>query len=399
METFDLLSITKEGTPAHVVALQATQLAKQARELGLNDQADMVEKSLYSSIKSRSLSGFEASKALAKSVEQNVIEIQKQSEQAANIAGGINAVLGYAQESGYNVDPDLIAATNKMYEGRDISGLEEMKRMISADVTRQADSKQKMAEASATGKMDPQAQIEANKLMATKLLRQFHNAQKILNDPEAPKAFTGNPTKQFLNKTTGVGNNVRSYMDSIGGFNLGVGMQEVKATTGTAAGMAASETEAFKAAQSALKIDQDWSNAVEQLNIFNSSIIRTLKGLGVRNEYLNREGAEKWLKGSDVNLPLLDNEKIDGGKTSQAPPPATQPLPMRQGAPNPQPQTWMPGAPQISFGGGPAPTGTSVPQAPPQAPPQGQSTPQATTPVSPYAAIRTKAAKQFNLSY
>ena len=188
-------------------------------------------------------------------------------------------------------------------------------------------------------------------------------------------------------------------MDSIGGFNLGVGMQEVKATTGTAAGMAASETEAFKAAQSALKIDQDWSNAVEQLNIFNSSIIRTLKGLGVRNEYLNREGAEKWLKGSDVNLPLLDNEKIDGGQTSQTPPPATQPLPMRQGAPNPQPQTWMPGAPQISFGGGPAPTGTSVPQAPPQAPPQGQSTPQATTPVNPYAAIRTKAAKQFNLSY
>jgi hypothetical protein len=397
MEKFDLLSITQEGTPAHTTALQVTELAKQARDLGLNDQADMMMKSFYSSISNRSLSGFEAAKSLAKGVGENVNAIKKQSNETYDVASGIDAALGYASESNYKIDPDLIIRARAMTTNMDVSGLKQMAKMIDADLTRQADSRQRLQEADAKGKMDPQAQIEANKMMATKLLRQFHNAQKILNDPEAQKAFTAIPAQQFANKNLGIGNNVRSYMDSIGGFNLGVGMQEVKATTGTAAGMAASETEAFKLAQSALKIDQDWGNAAEQLNIFNASIIRALKGLGVRNEFLNFEGADKWLKGTDTKIPLLENEKIG------------QPLQIPQGLSNPQ-MTQQPGSPPVTFGGGQPATGTAVPQSQPPIPQQGQaqpaqsapaapSTTQAAPPVNPYATIRGNMAKQFNVTY
>ena len=286
METLDPLSIAKEGTESYAVALQVNQLAKKARELGLDDQADSMVKALYSSIKNQNKAGFKAAISLAKGVDENVNALQGEVQEVNKVASGIDAVLGYAKESGYNVDPDLITSTAAMYKSKDLSGLQEMQKMIASDVTRQAESRQKLGDASAKGSLDPQAQMEANKMMANKLLRQFYNAQKILNDPEAPKAFTGLPTQQAYNRQLGIGNNVRSYMDSIGGFNLGRGMQEVKETTGTAAGMAASETEAFKAAQSALKIDQDWGDASEQLNIFNASLIRTLKSLGVRNEYL-----------------------------------------------------------------------------------------------------------------
>ena len=413
MEKFDLLSITKEGTPAYVTALQVTELAKQARAAGLNDQADMMMKSFHSSIANRSVSGFEAAKSLAEGVGKSVIARQEQSNKTNDIAARIDATLGYAKESGYNIDPDLIASAKSMYENKDISGLDEMNKMLAADITRQANSRQKLEDASGKGKMDPQSQIEANKMMASKLLRQFSNAQKILNDPESPKAFTGSPAKQFYNKNAGIGNNVRSYMDSIGGFNLGVGMQEVKETTGTAAGMAASETEAFKAAQSALKIDQDWGNAAEQLNIFNASIIRTLKGLGVRNEYLTVEGADKWLKGTDINLPLLDNEKVDQDQSPQSTQPAPQPLQIPQGLPNPQmaPST-IPGVPPVIFGTPTPASGTAVPQAQPQPSSQGQAQPPQSAPAvppapaptpaaptSPYAPIRGNMAKQFNVSY
>jgi hypothetical protein len=412
METFDLLSITQEGTPAHATALQVTELAKQARDLGLNDQADMMMKSFYSSISNRSLSGFEAAKSLAKGVGENVNAIKKQSNETYDVASGIDAALGYASESNYKIDPDLIIRARAMTTNMDVSGLKQMAKMIDADLTRQADSRQRLQEADAKGKMDPQAQIEANKMMATKLLRQFHNAQKILNDPEAQKAFTAIPAQQFANKNLGIGNNVRSYMDSIGGFNLGVGMQEVKETTGTAAGMAASETEAFKAAQSALKIDQDWGNAAEQLNIFNASIIRTLKGLGVRNEFLNFEGADRWLKGTDAKIPLLENEKIGQPQASTGVMPNPQQLQIPQGLPNPQ-MTQQPGSPPVIFGAGQPSTGTAVLQGQPQAPQQGQappaqsapaapaapSTTQAAPPANPYATIRGNMAKQFNVTY
>jgi len=410
METFDPLSVAREGTESYAIALQATQLAKQARGLGLNDQADAMMKALYSSIKNKNASGFNAAKALAQGVGANVKTMQERVGKANDTASGIDAVLGYAKESGYNIDPDLIMSAKTMYDNRDLAGLDEMKRMISADLTRQADSRQKLEDASGKGRMDPQAQIEANKMMANKLLKQFLNAQKILRDPESPKAFTATPAKQFANKNLGIGNNVRSYMDSIGGFNLGVGMQEVKATTGTAAGMAASETEAFKAAQSALKIDQDWSNAAEQLNIFNASIIRTLKGLGVRNEYLTMEGAEKWLKNTDVTMPLLESEMMDQGQTSQAMPPTTQPLQVPQGTSSSQMVSTVPGVSPVTWAQPPA---ASAPQAQPQAPSQGQAQPaqgvpappvapptsQTAPPVSPYAPIRGNMAKQFNVSY
>ena len=60
METLDPLSIATEGTRAYSVAIQASQLAKKARELGLNDQADAMMKALYSSIKSKNEKGFTA---------------------------------------------------------------------------------------------------------------------------------------------------------------------------------------------------------------------------------------------------------------------------------------------------------------------------------------------------
>ncbi len=402
METLDPLSIAREGTKSYVVALQVNQLAKKARELGLDDQADSMVKALYSSIKNKNSRGLDAAISLAEGVSANVNAIQTQAKEVNKVASGIDAVLGYAKESGYNVDPDLIASTSAMYNNKDLSGLQGMQKMIESDITRQAESRQKLGDAGAKGTLDPQAQVEANKMMANKLLRQFYNAQKILNDPEAPKAFTGLPTQQAYNRQLGIGNNVRSYMDSIGGFNLGRGMQEVKETTGTAAGMAASETEAFKAAQSALKIDQDWSDAAEQLNIFNASLIRTLKGLGVRNEYLNKEGAEKWLKGTDVNLPLLDTEKIGQGSTSQTAPPTTPSMQMVQGLPNPQMTTSQAGTQPVVFGAPSAPAGATAPQSQPQAqqqPTQAAPASPAQQPTNPYSQIRGNMSKQFNVSY
>ena len=72
METFDPLSIAREGTESHAVALQVAELAKQARSLGLTDQADAMTRSLYFSIKNKNELGFKAAKSLELGVMESV---------------------------------------------------------------------------------------------------------------------------------------------------------------------------------------------------------------------------------------------------------------------------------------------------------------------------------------
>jgi len=287
---------------------------------------------------------------------------------------------------------------NKMFSSGDVAGLEKMSKFMESDITRQADSKQKIDEAAVKGKVDPIAKIQANKLMANKLLRMFSYSQDILNDPEASKAFTAIPANRFKNEQLGVGNNIKANMESIRGFNLGTGMAEIKTATGSGAGISEGEGKAFQAAQSRLALEQDWPQAVKTLGQFNASLIRSLKELGVRDEYLTREGADNWLNNTDINIPLLDAET--GQPTAQqvlAGQPTTQPLPIPAGFPQSTPQV-TPAASQQAQPQAPsqgqAQPAQGVP-APPVAPPTSQTAP----PVSPYAPIRGNMAKQFNVSY
>ena len=299
------------------------------------------------------------------------------------------------------IDPALISSAAKMEKDGNIAGLDELAGLLKGNITRQADSQTKLQEAQAKGTMSSTAQIEANKIMAEQLLGQFHNAQRILNDPENYKAFTGNPFEQKANELRGIGNNVKSYYNSISGYNLAKGMSDIKETTGTAAGMSEGETRAFQKAQSALDINQDWSNAAEALNIFNSTIIRSLKNLGVRNQYLTPQGAQDWLLNTDVNLPLLDSEEIPPQPV--APPTSTPVVPTSTiGIPRTQPSSSS--APTFAGQSAAFPT-TPLPSAPAQPAPQIPATPtpapmptqpvapdttQTATPVNPYATIRSK---------
>ena len=310
METFDPLSIAREGTESQAVALQVAELAKQARLLGLNEQADAMTKALYFSIKNKNELGFKAAKSLALGVMESVKSAREQKQKVNESASRIKSILGFAKDSQMTIDPALISSAAMMEKNGDAAGLDELTGLLKGNITRQAESQTKLQEAQAKGTMSSTAQVEANKIMAEQLLNQFHNAQRILNDPENYKTFTGNPLEQKANEIRGIGNNVKSYYNSISGYNLAKGMAEIKAATGTAAGMSEGETKAFQQAQSALNINQDWSNAAESLNIFNSTIIRSLKKLGVRNQYLTPQGAQDWLLNTDVSRPLLDSEEI-----------------------------------------------------------------------------------------
>ena len=402
METFDPLSVAREGTESYAIALQATQLAKQAKGLGLNDQADAMMKALYLSIKNKNASGFNAAKSLAVAVGHSVEAAQEQKQKLSQTAAGIKASLEYARGSGLSIDGGMIESMNKMFSSGDVAGLEKMSKFMESDITRQADSKQKIDEASVKGKVDPVSKIQANKLMANKLLRMFSYSQDILNDPEASKAFTAIPANRFKNEQLGVGNNIKANMESIRGFNLGTGMAEIKAATGSGAGISEGEGKAFQAAQSRIALEQDWPQAVKTLGQFNASLIRSLKELGVRDEYLTREGADNWLNNTDIKIPLLDAETEQ--PTAQQVPagqPTTQPLPIPAGFSQPTPQ------------GAPATSPQAQPQAQPQTPSQGQAQPaqgvpappvapptsQTAPPASPYAPIRGNMAKQFNVSY
>jgi len=401
METFDPLSIAREGTESHAVALQVAELAKQARALGLDEQANAMTKALYFSIKNKNELGFKAAKSLALGVMESVKAEGEQRQKVNESASRIKSILGFAKDSQMQIDPALISSAAKMEKDGNIAGLDELAGLLKGNITRQAEAQTKLQEAQAKGTMSSTAQIEANKIMAEQLLGQFHNAQRILNDPENYKAFTGNPFEQKANELRGIGNNVKSYYNSISGYNLAKGMSDIKETTGTAAGMSEGETRAFQKAQSALDINQDWSNAAEALNIFNSTIIRSLKNLGVRNQYLTPQGAQDWLLNTDVNLPLLDSEEIPPKPV--AAPTSTPVVPTSTiGIPRTQPSSSS--APTF---GGQTTAFPTTPSAPAQPAPQMPATPtpspapmptqpvapdttQTATPVNPYATIRSK---------
>lgn len=398
METFDPLSIAREGTESHAVALQVAELAKQARSLGLTDQADAMTRSLYFSIKNKNELGFKAAKSLALGVMESVKAAGEQNQKVNESASRIKSILGFARDSQMTIDPALIAAAAKMEKDGNIAGLEELAGLLKGNITRQADSQTKLQEAQAKGTMSSTAQIQANKIMAEQLLGQFHNAQRILNDPENYQTFTGNPIEQKANEIRGIGNNVKSYYNSISGYNLAKGMSDIKETTGTAAGMSEGETRAFQKAQSALDINQDWSNAAESLNIFNSTIIRSLKNLGVRNEYLTPQGAQDWLLNTDVNLPLLDSEEIPSQPV--APPTSTPVVPTSTTG---TPTTQSSSSSALTFGGQsaafppmPLPSAPVQPATPMPTPtptptqPVAPDTTQTATPINPYAATRSK---------
>lgn len=400
METFDPLSIAREGTESQAVALQVAELAKQARLLGLNEQADAMTKALYFSIKNKNELGFKAAKSLALGVMESVKSAREQKQKVNESASRIKSILGFAKDSQMTIDPALISSAAMMEENGDAAGLDELTGLLKGNITRQAESQTKLQEAQAKGTMSSTAQVEANKIMAEQLLNQFHNAQRILNDPENYKTFTGNPIEQKANEIRGIGNNVKSYYNSISGYNLAKGMAEIKAATGTAAGMSEGETKAFQQAQSALNINQDWSNAAESLNIFNSTIIRSLKKLGVRNQYLTPQGAQDWLLNTDVSRPLLDSEEIPSQPVA-APtsnpvvPPSTTGTPTTQSSSNLAPTFSGQGTllTPMPLPSAPAQTAQQAPATPASPPtptqPVAPDTTQTTTPVNPYATIRS----------
>jgi hypothetical protein len=398
------LEIAEQGSDAYSVALQVDQLAKQARALGLNDQANAMTQALYFSIKNKNESGFKAAKALALGVMESVKAAGEQKQKVNESASRIKSILGFAKDSQMTIDPALISSAAMMEKNGDVAGLDELTGLLKGNITRQAESQSKIQEAQAKGTMSSTAQIEANKIMAEQLLNQFHNAQRILNDPENYKTFTGNPIEQKANEIRGIGNNVKSYYNSISGYNLAKGMSDIKAATGTAAGMSEAETKAFQRAQSALDINQDWSNAAESLNLFNSAIIRSLKKLGVKNEYLTPQGAQDWLLNTNVNRPLLDSEEIPP-KPVAAPtstpvvPSSTTGTPTTQSSSNLAPTFGgqgtlltpmpLPSAPAQPAKQAPAmPTTTPMPTQP-----VAPDTTQTATPVNPYATIRSNVNK------
>lgn len=400
METFDPLSIAREGTESQAVALQVAELAKQARLLGLNEQADAMTKALYFSIKNKNELGFKAAKSLALGVMESVKSAREQKQKVNESASRIKSILGFAKDSQMTIDPALISSAAMMEKNGDAAGLDELTGLLKGNITRQAESQTKLQEAQAKGTMSSTAQVEANKIMAEQLLNQFHNAQRILNDPENYKAFTGNPFEQKANEIRGIGNNVKSYYNSISGYNLAKGMAEIKAATGTAAGMSEGETKAFQQAQSALNINQDWSNAAESLNIFNSTIIRSLKKLGVRNQYLTPQGAQDWLLNTDVSRPLLDSEEIPSQpvaapRSNPVVPTSTTGTPTTQSSSNLAPTfggqvTLLTPMPLPSVPAQPAQQAPATPTPTPMpTQPVAPDTTQTANPVNPYATIRS----------
>jgi hypothetical protein len=113
------------------------------------------------------------------------------------------------------------------------------------------------------------------------ILSRFDTAQKLANHPETYKVFGQSLPQQKLDELARTQGGVYALYNNLKGQDLVQAMRDIKAQSGTAAGMSEKETMALQRAVNDLDLVQDWKSAQKTLMRISSDSVRAGKKLGL----------------------------------------------------------------------------------------------------------------------
>jgi hypothetical protein len=116
---------------------------------------------------------------------------------------------------------------------------------------------------------------------AEAILSRFDTAQKLANHPEGYKVFGKSIPEATLRELARTQGDVYALYNNLKGQDLVQAMRDIKAQSGTAAGMSEKETMALQRAVNDLDLAQDWKSAQSTLMRIASGTVRAGKKLGL----------------------------------------------------------------------------------------------------------------------
>jgi hypothetical protein len=120
-----------------------------------------------------------------------------------------------------------------------------------------------------------------DRVMAYELMNRFDTIQQILNHPQANEFFGQSLPEEEIKKLARDQGGIYALYANLKGQDLVGALANIKEKSGTAAGMAASETKALQEAANPLNSTQDWNSAKKTLMQLASDTIRSGKKLGL----------------------------------------------------------------------------------------------------------------------
>ena len=117
--------------------------------------------------------------------------------------------------------------------------------------------------------------------MAYEVMKRFETVQKILNNPKAGELFGQSIPEEEIKKLSRDEGSVYALYENLKGQDLVSALRNIKEQSGTAAGMAASETKALQDAVNELNTKQDWNSAKNTLMQIAAEAVRTGKAMGL----------------------------------------------------------------------------------------------------------------------
>jgi len=189
-----------------------------------------------------------------------------------------------------------------------------------------------------------------DRVMAYELMNRFDTIQQILNHPQANEFFGQSIPEEEVKKLARDQGGIYALYANLKGQDLVGALADIKEKSGTAAGMAASETKALQEAANPLNSTQDWNSAKKTLMQLSSDTIRSGKKLGLTgvfsyvdpNDKSKGFKAQELLRSTNEFDPIFEDEveyfnrvnslksRLQGGQGTGTTQPAPQAQPQSQ---------------------------------------------------------------------
>lgn len=353
----------QKGTEIYELASQAVNQLDAARQSGLNAEADRLESNfLQSIINLRKSKGVDATgfNAVAKSIgglAPQIESVRKSQNDYNKMASGISTTLGTAYALGVNVDPVVRDGITRALEMEDAARIKvfdsTIQALIKAKTEEKPQSQTKEEDAQlnqfeqqrvyglaamdvkSKGKFknteefnnavvsklsDPNEYAKLTRdvkkremveTQARKIYRRLEAARELYSNAELMNEFGDTMPTQWTQTLFKTSDNAlhKALLGQLKGGDLAQGMAEVKAATGTAAGMAVEETKALASSISALDQDLSPDDAKKKvLQVINDAKF-ALERLGVDPELIRAKDKTKDLTGKSPGERILANEE------------------------------------------------------------------------------------------
>jgi hypothetical protein len=189
-----------------------------------------------------------------------------------------------------------------------------------------------------------------DRVMAYELMNRFDTIQQILNHPQANEFFGQSIPEEEVKKLARDQGGIYALYANLKGQDLVGALADIKEKSGTAAGMAASETKALQEAANPLLSTQDWGSAKKTLMQLSADVVRSGKNLGLTgvfsyadpNDKSKGFKAQELLRSTNEFDPIFEDEveyfnrvnslksRLQGGQGTGTTQPAPQAQPQSQ---------------------------------------------------------------------